>query len=250
MDAVHREVDRLVESITIRMMENRRIDRIGQVGLGQGAVGYRGATFERRLAVVIDMADHLSSEAISSLILPLYARLQQEWETECPQINDAVDVLRALDGTKSINSQELPRMKLAIERALLDEVSTGCGLDELRELVTVIDTTAGADDHALSAARSAFHIYRRTTFENELGECKSRKQFDGLVEDLELFRDELGVEVRALIERVEEAKAEFEEAEDAYADHMEDEWKERWREERATERSVSEMFGSLTSDRS
>ena len=38
--------------------------------------------------------------------------------------------------------------------------------------------------------------------------------------------------------------------EGAHSDHMEDEWKERWRQERATERSVSEMFGSLTADRS
>jgi hypothetical protein len=60
----------------------------------------------------------------------------------------------------------------------------------------------------------------------------------------------LGVEVKALIERVEEAKAEFEENEGAHADHMEDEWKERWRQDRATERSVSEMFRSLTGDRS
>lgn len=86
-------------------------------------------------------------------------------------------------------------------------------------------------------------------FDRELSECRSREQFDGLVEDLELFRDQLGVEVSALIERVEEAKAEFEENEDAYADHMEDEWKERGRQERATERGVSEMFGSLVGDR-
>jgi hypothetical protein len=87
-------------------------------------------------------------------------------------------------------------------------------------------------------------------FDQELGECRSREQFDGLVADLELFRDHLGVEVSALIQRVEEAKAEFDENEDAYADHMEDQWKDRWRQERATERSVSEMFGSLTGDRS
>ena len=71
-----------------------------------------------------------------------------------------------------------------------------------------------------------------------------------LAEDLELFRDELGVDVSALLTRVEEAKGEFEEHEDAYADHMQDEYKERWRDERASERSVSDMFGSLRGDRS
>ncbi len=244
MDAVHREADRLTESVGTRVMQGRRID------LGQGAVGYRGPAFERRLAVIIDMADRLLSQAISTLVLPLYARLQQEWETERPHINDAVDVLRALDDTRSVASDELASMKVAIERALLKEASTGCQSDELRELICVIDTSSDPDDPAVSAARSAFNHYRRSLFNQELSECRSLEQFDGLVEDLELFRDQLGVEVSTLIERVEEAKAEFEENEGAHADHMEDEWKERWRQERATERSVSEMFRSLTGDRS
>ena len=51
------------------------------------------------------------------------------------------------------------------------------------------------------------------------------------------------------MQRVEEAKAEFEEDEDARADHMQDEWKERWRSERADERRVSEIFDTLRSDR-
>jgi hypothetical protein len=180
----------------------------------------------------------------------LYARLQQEWEIERPHINDAVDVLRALDGTRSVASDELARMKMAIEQALLKEASTGCQSDELRELISVIDTSSDPDDPAVSAARSAFDHYRRSLFDQELGECRSHEQFDGLVEDLELFRDQLGVEVSELLQRIEEAKAEFEENEGAHADHMEDEWKERWRQDRDTERSVSEMFRSLTGDRS
>jgi hypothetical protein len=96
IDAIRREADRLAASVRTQMMEERRID------FGKGSVGFRGPTFERRLAVIIDMADRLSSQAIGSLILPLYARLQQEWETERPHINDAADVLRALDSTRSI----------------------------------------------------------------------------------------------------------------------------------------------------
>lgn len=136
MDAVHREADRLAPSIGTRAMVDRGIP------LGKGMIGYRGATFERRLAVILDMADRLSSQAISSLILPLYTRLQQEWEIERPQINDAVDVLRALDDTRSVAPEELAAMKVAIEQALLKEASTGCRSDELRELITVIDTSS------------------------------------------------------------------------------------------------------------
>jgi hypothetical protein len=158
IDAVQREADRMAGSIRTQAMKERRIH------LSKGTVGYRGPTFERRLAVIIDMADRLSSQSISSLILPLYARLQQEWETERPHINDAVDVLRALDGTRSVTSDELARMKVAIERALLKEASTGCQSDELRELICVIDTS-DPDDPAVSAARSAFNHYRQSLFE-------------------------------------------------------------------------------------
>lgn len=242
-DSLRHEADRLVGSIRARMLEGRRID------LGKGAVGYRGATFERRLTVIIEMADRLSSPAFGRLIGPLFARLQKEWESERLEINDTVEVLRTLDGTRLVESDDLVCMRASIEDALLEEASRGCRSDELRELIGVIDTSAGLYDPAVTAARSAFDHYCRSRFADELRECQSADQFDGLVDDLELFRNELGVEVDALIERVGEAKAEFEEHQEAYADHMEDEWKERWRAERDSDRSVSEMFGSLNGDR-
>jgi DNA polymerase III delta prime subunit len=240
LDLMRYEADRVAKAVRARMLDGRRID------LGQGTVGYRGPTFERRLAVIVDMADRLSSPVFSSLIGPLFARLQEEWQRERPDINDAVDALRVLDGTRSVDPQDLRRMKTAIEQALLEEARSGCRSDELRELISVVDTSAGP---AVSAARSAFSHYRRSLFAGELRDCRSVEQFDGLIEDLEFFRDQLGVEVSTLIESVDEAKAEFEEHQDAYADHMQDEWKDRWRDERDNERSVSEMFDSLGGDR-
>ena len=72
---------------------------------------------------------------------------------------------------------------------------------------------------------------------------------NGLAIESSLHEIELGIDVTRMLERVKETKAEFEEYEDARADHMQDEWKERWRDERDSERSVSDMFGSLKGDR-
>jgi hypothetical protein len=113
----------------------------------------------------------------------------------------------------------------------------------------VIDMSAGAGDRGAQAARSAFNEYTDTQFSGELRDCRSREQFDALISNLELFRRELGVEVGGLIERVEEARAEFDANEEVRADYMQDEWKERWHFERASERSVSEMFDSLRGER-
>lgn len=243
LDAFRHAGTALVPAITRCMIETRRFD------MGQDVVGYRGATIERRLATVIDMADRLALPEIGSLITTLFARLQQEWATERPEINDAVEALRALAVTCSVDPVALKAMKEAIKAALVEDVQSGCRSDELRELIGVIDTAEADSATVLSATRAAFDAYRQSMFRDELRDCRSREQFDGLTEDLELFRDQLGVDVSLLLMDVEEAKAEFEEREEARADHMQDEYKERWRDERASERSVSDMFGSLRADR-
>lgn len=86
-------------------------------------------------------------------------------------------------------------------------------------------------------------------FDDELHECRSIDEFDGLIDDLNLIGSELNVEIEDVLKRAERAKAEFEEQQDTYADHMEDEWKERWRDERETERDVAGMFDTLRGDR-
>lgn len=138
-------------------------------------------------------------------------------------------------------------LKLAFS-ALHQEASTGCRSEELREVIDVIDTS-NASLPIVTAARSGFERYRRSQFAEELRECRSRDEFDRLIGNLEFFRHQLAVDVASLIECVEEAKAEFEEQEDAYSDHMQDEWKERWRDERDSDQSVVDMFESLKGDR-
>lgn len=240
--AIRHNADRLAGTVSQCMVEDRRID------LGGGSAAYRGPTFERRLTVIVDMAEHLQSPAFAALIQKLFARLQQEWVSERPEINDSIELLRALDHVSVLSPDDVARMSASIRSEVLNEARTGCRSDELRELISVIDTSSAAST-AVSALRSGFELYCQTTFSEELRECKSREHFDALIDDLELFRDHLGVSVSSLLERVEEAKEEFEDHESAYEDHMHDEWKERWRDERANERSVSDMFGSLRGDR-
>jgi hypothetical protein len=121
--------------------------------------------------------------------------------------------------------------------------------DELRELLSVFNLDDGADGQALQALRRGFEKYRHHYFADDLRECRSPEQFDALIEDLEIFQRALGVQANIELEKVEEEKAEFEEYQDAYADHIHDEWKERWHEERASETTVRDMFSSLKSER-
>ncbi len=240
--ALGREAERIAPTIGRLARTGRRL------ALAGGGVGYFGPTYERRLATIVEMTARLDASAIAGLIAPAFERLYEEWRTERPQINDAVELIRAIDAAPASTVTSVDRMRGVVLDAALEEARRGCRADELRELLGVVDTDQANREVAI--VRQGFAKYQRDYFSEDLSECRSREQFSGLIEDLELFRDELGVDVRALIERVEQANAEFEDHEDQYADHMQDEWKERARDERAGDRSIADMFESLRGDRS
>ena len=91
MAMIRRDADQLAGVVGRCMGEERRIE------LGQGAIGYRGPTFERRLALVVELAERLESSAVAALIEPMFERLKQEWELERPDINDSAHLLRTVE---------------------------------------------------------------------------------------------------------------------------------------------------------
>lgn len=113
--AIAQHGDRVKTAIGQRMMDQRRFY------LGKG-VAYRGATFERRLAVVIDMADRLHNGMLADLITPLFDRLFEEWVSDNPEINDAVSFLRVMDGTQSMAADVAEERKTVIRSELLTEI--------------------------------------------------------------------------------------------------------------------------------
>lgn len=243
VDALRHHHSELADCMQRRMVEDR------MVWLEKGAYGYKGATFERRLKVAIEMADRLASTACFQLIEPAFTRLQKEWETERPNINDAVELIRTINASSILSTDQQSQMTVLIQSTILTEVQSGCRSDELREIVCMFDTKAPANVEMVAIAHVAFDAYRQNFFSDEVHECRSREEFEGLIEDLELFRDELGVDVEGLIDAVVEAQSEFEEREEAYADYMQDTWKEQRYFERDGERGVREMFSSLKNDR-
>ncbi|MFQ6777641.1 hypothetical protein V6Z69_20830 [Cereibacter sphaeroides] len=235
--ALKRESHRIAPSIARLARLRRRFDIEG------GGVGYFSPTFEVRLALIVEMAQRLGAPLIAALIAPAYVLLLEEWGAERPQINDAIKLLRTMDAAVSLPADSITPMRNTVLDAVLEEARTGCRADELREILDVVDTRDTGRE--LAIVRESFANYQLQYFSDDLFECRSHEQYDGLIEDLELFRDELGVDVDALIQRVEEANAEFEEREDQYGDYMQDEWKERSPMDWDDDRRVAEMFGSL-----
>ena len=123
----------------------------------------------------------------------------------------------------------------------------GCRSDELREATRLLGDPPS--EHHLSALREGYTSYLRDYFSSECSQCRSEDEFGGLIEDLTLLNETLDVETDTLIAEVEEACQSFLEAEEQYAEALQDEYREQWRETRHENESIASMFQGLRSDR-
>ena len=240
--ALSQKPEWVAEAIEPRLYDSRKVP------LGNGAVGYRGTTFEKRLAVLIEIADRLRNPLFLQLIARGFGRLSEEWRTESVNINDGIAILRAYNSLTWSSLETIFTVYEGCRDAIVDEAAKGCSSDDLRDLISVLDGGDLGDDQVIVMLRKGLEAYQRYYFAGELQECRTSGQFDALLDDLAEFQRALNLETNCEIEQTLEAKEEHEENESAYADHMQDEWKEQHYDQRADEKSVREMFGSLKFD--
>ncbi|MDI7865301.1 hypothetical protein MRS76_25750 [Rhizobiaceae bacterium n13] len=92
----------------------------------------------------------------------------------------------------------------------LEDAKTNCSGGELAELVGALDTGGDPDSPILHGLRSAFEAYHTNRFYDELSECRSTEEFDRVLEDLDLFRRSIGVDVDGLVDSVKDRQSEWE----------------------------------------
>lgn len=243
MSALSPKVELVAASITPRLFDPRKIP------MENGSFAYVGTTFEKRLAVLVEIADHFQHPILLQLVKELYNRLNEEWLTEAVNISDGIEILRSFNRIRWSALDTIPDILFGCRDAVIAEAEKGCSSDNLRDLVSALPSDEIEEDLVLAALQNGVKAYRREYFREELRECQSSSQFDGLLDDLKEFHTVLNVDTTREIETTQAAKEVFEENEAAYADHMQDEWKERNYESHADETSVREMFGSLTAAR-
>lgn len=240
MSALSQNVAQVAASIEPRLFDHRKVI------MEKCIIAYRGTTFERRLAVLIEIADYFKSELFLQLIEELFERLKVEWQTEPVNIGDGIEILRSFNRISWSALDATPAIVLGCRDAVVAEAARGCSSEDLRELISALPSDELEEAHVLAALQNGVEEYQSNYFSGELKECRSTSQFDSLLNDLEEFRNILNIDTSSEIENTLKAKEEFEEHESAYADAMQDEWKEHHYESRSDEASVREMFDSLT----
>lgn len=212
----------------------------------KGVTTYSGATFEERLSILIDIADNIQNPIFLDLIEKLHTRLKQEWQTEHVNIDEGIGVLRAFNRIKWSSIDNLSGVFIDCRDTLIKEASHGCSSDNLRDLISALDSFDLAEAEVLEALKRGYKKYLLDYFRSELQEFNSSSQYDGLLNDLDEFQSALGVNTEHEKEITLNARVEFEEKQSAYEDHIQDEWKERYYDSRSDEKGIRELFSSLT----
>ncbi len=236
------ELKNLAPHIQVLACEERRVPF-------EGGFAHLGPSYEARLKSILLIADRFQSSALLHVIDALVARLLVVWKDGEVDIIPAAEALQALSAATWAPLKAKVSITLPFLQAMAVEANRGCRSDELRELIEVIDFQDPNQADVVKAVVAAGQNYLARSFSTDLGECRAREASDSLNDDLEFFSRILGVTSAYEQGRVAEAKTEFEEHEDAYADHMQDQWKEDMYDRRAEERDIDDLFGSLRDDR-
>ncbi len=194
---------RIVERYELLSMRNRRRET------GRG-ISYHGTTFESRLLTTIEMANAMPGGPIEHFLGRLYARVGEEHRQCGPILTDVAEVLRAVDRCGNLARVTLDQISGELTTAALEDAKTNCSGGELAELVGALDTGGDPDSPILQGLLSAFEAYETNSFYDELSECRSAEEFDRMLEDLDLFRSSIGVDVDGLVDSVKDRQSEWE----------------------------------------
>ena len=235
MERVWRESSRDIAPVVAKLMlEERRVDYT------DGTTAWYGATYERRLASIANIAARVDSGHYQDLIKPGALRVLNA------RCDESVDITGSVDLVFLLRKPELRKFSFYVgplQERMFDAIRGGCGSDELREAIGLSEEVVFGGE--IEALRAGYSVYSAQYFDQELRQRRSEEEFGGLIGDLTLFEETLGIDATNRIAQVEEAQNEFREEMERFDEEHEDEYRERWREARHENESIADMFDSL-----
>ena len=220
------------------MLERRRVDHPG------GVTTWYAPTYERRLAVVLEIAAEIGAREYRDLIEPLAGCLFEEPLDEGGDIAGLVDLVIALGAEDMAGYSVFVR---PLRERVFASVRRGCRVDELRKAAILLGDPRS--DNELAALRAGYAAYiEHYHFDAQL-DCRSVGEFDELIDDLTWCGVALNADTDGFVAELEQAREELQEEGEQYADDQVEEFRERKYELRREQESIADLFGGLKSDR-
>lgn len=197
-----------------------------------------------RVKTIIQVAESLGSGQLATAAVTSVDVLLTSWESETADITGGIALASQIiaSGLPFRPSAAAVRMKI-IGRIIM-EASTGCGSDELRELLEAVKGSEITKEMDL-LLETAANVYHDDFFTTELHNCKSESEFEQIESLFATIEERTGRNFGTDIQKIQDTKNEFEARNSEYEDRKYDEWKEQYYEARSAERSIDDLFDSL-----
>jgi hypothetical protein len=210
----------------------------------EGGTAYIDDSPELRLGTILEIAKTLKSTTLRTTATAALDQLMQAWKTEHMDLSEGLALLDKIGTSTFVLSMPTDELRKRTLCALALEASSGCRSDELRELLIAIEPNDTTDE-LTELLQNAAKDYRRHYFSDDLRECKSDSDFDGLEDDLVTIAERTKVNFEGPLNTLRENKAEYADRQSSYADQQYDGWQDRHHELRADERALDDMFDTL-----
>ena len=230
-----REAAPVVRTLTL---EGRRVEH------PDGVTTWCAPTYERRLAVVLDIAAEIGTREYRDLIEPLVGCLFEEPLDEGGDIDGLVDLVITL-GAKDMTEFSL-FVQLLRERAFA-AARRGCRVDELRKAARLLGHPQS--DNEVAALRAGYAAYIEHYHSDARLDCRSVEDFDELISDLTWCGVALNTESDGFVAELEQDRQELQEEQEQNAGTEAEAYRGRRYDLRREEESIADVFGSLKLDR-
>ncbi len=234
--------EQMVDSVESLMLTERKIRRKRIRGW------IYDTSFERRLIILVEIADVIESTPLRAAITSLFDHCVERWRVQYADIHDLLDLLEILEQTSCLNRKAICERTLIIRREILEVIRDGCLAAELRDVIAAFRKLYQEDDFGRDALLDAVQAYTTDIFDDELGQIQLPNEYEELRDSLQFIGENLAMDITQLLDSVEEAENEFSERIEMAEDEIWDDWKDQWRADKATERSIIDMFSSLSGE--
>lgn len=209
-----------------------------------GGGTYFDDSVEIRVGTLLEVAEAIRSERLSTLAVVYLDNLLTQWETTHFEIGDGIALLSKVGASKLQFDQSKDVLRKRIISALVYEAYTGCRSDELRDLLSAVEAKE-LDPEQTDMLHQAAELYKRDRFSADLNSCGSESELSNLEEDLEVIGARTKVNLEGQIHAVTQARDELEENQAAHDEQRFDEWKENRYDLQTADRAIDDLFDSL-----
>ncbi|SER90111.1 nSTAND3 domain-containing NTPase [Sphingobium sp. YR768] len=245
-DILCRHIERLaphIERLALRQQSG---------GSTAGTSTYVGPSFEKRISVVIEMADDFRAPVLLPLIEAIIARIDKVRETQYCTIADMITAIKCY---RRVQWEALDLIQPFFDRCgdeLVESAIAECSSDELRNILYLFENNdaseMGAEHPLREALQDAYDNFVENSFSGELGTCQTEGSFTALINDLEYFGRVFDVDVSHQISYINEGLEEYQLAEDQRADQQMEDYRERRSIERTSDEGIRDLFSSLRTE--